>query len=150
MSDPFAWSPRNLGPSREQRAAAAERRGLPRRGYTYVANDGLTDRQRRKSLAVQAQERRRQQREQRRQVRIGDREDDRARRRARRDAGEVGGAADNYRDAADAYGDAADAYGDTADNYREAADNYAKAGAMYAVIGVFLVAMFVGRGKAKW
>lgn len=90
MSDPFAWNARTFGPSREQRAAAAERRGLPRRGYTYVANDGLTDRQWRKSLAVQAQERRRQQREQRRQVRIGDREDDRARRRARRDAGAVG------------------------------------------------------------
>lgn len=83
------WNPRTFGPSREERAAAAERRALPRRGYTYAASDGLTDRQRRRALAVQAQERRRQQREQRRQVRIGDREDDRARRRARRDAGGI-------------------------------------------------------------
>jgi hypothetical protein len=103
MADPFDWSPRNLGPSREERAAAASARALPRRGYTYAANDGLTDRQRRQSFAAQRREHRRQQRERHRRTMAEARESDRARRRARRDAGEVGGAADNYRDAADRY-----------------------------------------------
>lgn len=89
MSDPFDWSPRNLGPSREARAAAASARALPRRGYTYAANDGLTDRQRRQSYAAQRREYRRQQRERHRQTMAEARESDRARRRARRDAGDV-------------------------------------------------------------
>ena len=89
MSDPFDWSPRNLGPSREERAAAAARRALPRRGYTYAANDGLTDRQRRQSYAAQQREHRRQQRARHRQTMAEARAEDRARRRARRDAGDV-------------------------------------------------------------
>lgn len=89
MADPFDWSPRNLGPSREERAAAAAGRALPRRGYTYAASDGLTDRQRRRALAVQRSEQRRQKRERHRQTMAEARAEDRARRRARRDAGDV-------------------------------------------------------------
>ena len=135
MSDPFNWSPRTFGPSREERAATAAGRALPRRGYTYAASDGLTDRQRRQSFAAQQREYRHQQRARHRQTMAEARESDRARRRARRDAGEVGGAADNYRDAADAYGDAADNWGKAADLYAQAADRY-------KLIGVILIAAF--------
>ena len=89
MADPFDWSPRNLGPSREERAAAAARRALPRRGYTYAASDGLTDRQRRQSYAAQQREYRRQQRARHRQTMDEARAEDRARRRARRETGDV-------------------------------------------------------------
>ena len=130
MIDPFDWSPRNLGPSREERAAAASGRALPRRGYTYAASDGLTDRQRRQSYAEARREQRHQKRARHRQTMAEARAEDRARRRARRDAGDVSG--------------------DAADNYREAADNYAKASALYALIGIVLVATFAGGGKLKW
>ncbi len=89
MADPFDWSPRNLGPSREERAAAAAGRALPRRGYTYAASDGLTDRQRRQSYAEARREQRHQKRARHRQTMAEARAEDRARRRARRDAGGI-------------------------------------------------------------
>lgn len=94
MSDPFNWSARTLGPSREERQAAAARRALPRRGATSYAG-GMTPRERRRAEQLERQEQRRAQRRAQRQVMDEARERDRARRREhlpawlRRDAGEV-------------------------------------------------------------